>query len=53
MKAKCIKKLPISKTISDDIRCMNMTLIEAINLAEEREGWRDCVARRAEMHGKD
>jgi len=40
------------ETIHEDIRCMNMTWSEAINLAEDREGWRNCVAQCAEMHGK-
>jgi len=33
------------ETIRVDIRWLNMTWSEAINLAEDREGWRDCVAR--------
>ena|SRR6218665_1144997 len=41
------------ETMREDIRCMNMTWGEAINLAEGSEGWSDCVARCAEMQGKD
>ena len=41
------------ETIHEDIRCINMKWSEAITLAGDREGWRDCVALRAEMHGKD
>jgi len=30
-----------------------MTWSEAINLAEDKEGWKDCIVGCAEMHGKD
>jgi len=30
-----------------------MTRKEALDLAEDRDGWRDCVARCASLHGKD
>ena len=38
--------------ICEDIRCMDMTWREVFAMAENREGWSDCVARYAEMHGK-
>jgi len=41
------------ETIREDIRCMEVTWREAIDLAEDRERWRDCVARCADMHRKD
>jgi len=41
------------ETISEDIRCMGMTWSEAIDLAEDRQGWKDCVARCAAMHWMD
>ena len=39
--------------IRENIRCMDMTLSEAIDLAENREGWQDCVAGCATMHWMD
>ena len=41
------------ETICEDIWCTNMMWSEAINLAEDRDGRRFCVARCAEMHWKD
>ena len=41
------------KTIREEIRCMDMTWRKAIDLVEDREGWRDCVARCADLHRKD
>ena len=38
------------ETIREDVRCMDMIWSEAIDLAEDREGWKDCVSRCAEMH---
>src|SRR6218665_3011228 len=38
------------ETIREDIRCMDMAWSEAIDLAGDREGWKDCVARCAAMH---
>jgi len=32
---------------------MDMTWRETIDLAEDREGWRDCVSRCADLHKKD
>ena len=41
------------ETIREDIRCMDMTWSEAIDLADDRDGWKDCVARCAAMHWMD
>ena len=38
------------ETKCEDIQYMDMTWSEAIDLAEERDGWKDCVARCAAMH---
>ena len=37
----------------EDIRCLDMPWSEAIDLAENREGWKDCVARCAAMQWMD
>src|SRR6218665_733363 len=44
-------RMNCQKTILEDIRCMDMTWEEAIYLAEDREGWMDCVARCADCTG--
>src|SRR3984885_2110199 len=40
-------------TIKEDLKCMDMTLEEATQLAVNREEWRSCIARCAELHDKD
>ena len=47
------EETPWQETIREDIRYMYMTWREAIDLAEDREGWRDCVAKCADLHRKD
>ena len=39
--------------IREDIRCMGMTRREAIDLVEDIDGWRDCLARYAALYRMD
>ena len=41
------------ETIRDDLRCLEMSWDEAEELAMDRDEWRRCVARCADLHGKD
>ena len=40
-------------TVVDDLRCLGMSWREANDLAADREEWRLCIARCAELHEKD
>jgi len=40
------------ESIREDIRCMDTIYREAIDLTENRDGWRDCVARCTSLHWK-
>jgi len=50
---KCRPRNNGQETIREDIRYIDMLWREAIDMAEDREGWRDCVARCADLHRKD
>src|SRR5678815_1059782 len=40
-------------TVQEDLRCLEMTVEDAVEVAKDREEWRSCVARCAVLHGKD
>ena len=40
-------------TVQEDLRCLEMTVEDAVEVARDREEWRSCVARCAVLHGKD
>src|ERR1700733_6860148 len=42
-----------AETIREDLRPMELSWNEAIGLAEDREEWRKCVARFADLHRMD
>ena len=40
-------------TVQEDLRCLEMMVEHAIEVARDREEWKNCVARCADLHGKD
>ena len=41
------------ETVQEDLQGLEMTWNDAVEVAMDREEWRSCVARCAELHGKD
>jgi len=41
------------ETFREDLRGLELTWEDALDAAEDRDGWRKCIARCAVQHGKD
>ena len=41
------------ETVREDLRCLEMTVEDAVDVAMDRGEWRNCLARCADLHGKD